>query len=387
MQSFKVFLAVSITWIAVHTAIVACSWDNPIWPKDKRSDTALFRFVVDGMAGFINGSGKIVIPARFPVVGFGNEGYDDFFEGVGAISILRKDHIDSHGTAIDFSPYDVEGYRHFSEGLIPATIHGGKVRKYGFIDHRGKPVIHTAFDSVDDFAEGLAAVAINGRWGYIDHAGKLTIPARLNLAEPFSEGAARVILEGPCNYIGYGHCAYFNPSILGFPAYERGHDSQFAACQYTFIDREGALLFPHKFHDAFDFSEGLAAVGDGKRWGFIDKAGVIRIPLQFEYVGSFSEGLAKFRRDGKWGYIDKTGRVAIPPWFEDADDFSSGAAVVGKLYSRVWYIDKLGKKLFGKDYKAASSFRLGLAHVNEGHDFAYIDHAGARVFAYRSTAR
>jgi hypothetical protein len=384
MQPFKVFLGVSITWITVCTTMVACSWDNPIWPKDKRSDTALFRFVTDGKAGFINVSGKIMIPARFPVVGFGNEGYDDFFEGVAAMNTLRKDHIDSHGTAIDFSPYDVSGFSHFSEGLIPATTHGGKVRKYGFIDHRGKLVIPTTFDGVGDFAESLAPVAMKGKWGYIDHAGKVVIPTHFNLAESFSEGAARVILEGPCNYIGYGPCANSNPSILGFPEYKSGRDSRYAACRYTFIDRQGIPLFPQKFLNAFDFSEGLAAAGDGTYWGFIDKTGVFRIPPQFEYVGSFSEGLAKFRRNRKWGYIDKAGRVVIPPWFENSDDFSAGAAVVGKLYYKVWFIDKLGKKLFGTDYEAASSFRLGLAHVNQGRDFAYIDRTGTRVFTYRT---
>lgn len=384
MHALKVIFFAGSAWIAVNATIVACSWDNPIWPKDKRSDTALFRFVTEGKAGFINASGKIIIPARFPVSG--STGYDDFFEGVGAMNILRKDHIDSHGTTIDFSPYDVDGFRHFSEGLIPATIQGGKPKKYGFIDHRGKLVIHATFDGVNDFSEGLAPVVMNGKWGYIDHAGKIVIPTHFNLAEQFSEGAARVIAEGPCNYLGYGPCANANPSTVGFATYKQGHNSRYTACQYTFIDREGTPLFPQKFQDAFDFSEGLAAVGDGKRWGFINKAAALQIPLQFEYVGSFSEGLAKFRRDGKWGYIDKTGQVVIPPRFEDADDFSSGAAVVGKFYYKVWFIDKLGKKLLGKDYRAASSFRLGLAHVDDGHNFAYIDRVGVPVFTYRSTA-
>jgi hypothetical protein len=383
MRAFQTILLAGSAWIAVHATMVACSWDYLIWSKDKHSDTALFRFVADGKAGYINASGKIVIPAQFPVSG--NVGYDDFFEGVASTNILRLDHIDSHGTAIDFSPYAVAGFRHFSEGLVPASLSGGKAVKYGFIDHRGTLKIRATFDGVDDFTEGLAPVAMNGKWGYIDHAGKVVIPTRFNIAEPFSESAARVISDGPCNYIGYGPCAAANPSILGFATYKRGPDTSYAACQYTFIDREGAPLFPQTFRDAFDFSEGLAAVGDGKRWGFIDKTGAFRIQLQFESVGSFSEGLAKFRRDGKWGYIDKTGRVAIPPWFEDAEDFSSGAAVVGNHYYKVWFIDKLGKKLFGQDYRAASNFRLGLAHVRDGHDFAYIDRSGARVFTYRDT--
>jgi hypothetical protein len=381
MRAFKLMVLIGTAWVAVQISLVACSWDNPIWPKDKRSDTPLFRFVIDGKAGYINASGKIVIPARFPV--FGSYGYDDFFEGVASMNILRAAHIDSQGAPVKFSPYDVSGFAHFSEGLIPVAIG----RKCGFVDHRGQLAIKTTFDGVDDFSEGLAAVVIGGNHGYIDHAGDVVIGPRFILTERFSEGAVRVISEGPCNYIGYGPCAFFNPSILGFPEYRSGHDTHYPACQYTFIDRHGAPLFPQHFRDAFDFTEGLAAVGDGERWGFIDKAGAFRITLQFEQVGSFSEGLARFRRNGKWGYIDHVGREVISAQFDYADDFSSGAAVVGKLYEKVWFIDKLGKKLFPADYKVASSFRLGLAHVNDGNDFAYIDRAGTRVFTYRSTSQ
>src|ERR1019366_8738499 len=202
MRPLKVIFFAAGIWIAANAALLACSWDSPIWPKDKRSDTALFRFVTEGKAGFINASGKIIIPARFPVSG--SAGYDDFFEGVAAMNILRRDHIDSHGSIIDFSPYEVDSFRHFSEGLIAASIQGEKPKKHGFIDHRGKLIIHATFDGVGDFAEGLAPIVMNGKWGYVDHAGKIVIPPHFNLAEQFSEGAARVIAEGPCNYVGCG---------------------------------------------------------------------------------------------------------------------------------------------------------------------------------------
>src|ERR1700719_1614336 len=41
---------------------VACSWDYPVWPKSKKSDTPLFRFVVNERngAGYIDRDGKVV---------------------------------------------------------------------------------------------------------------------------------------------------------------------------------------------------------------------------------------------------------------------------------------------------------------------------------------
>ena len=48
-----------------------------------------------------------------------------------------------------------------------------------------------------------------------------------------------------------------------------------------------------KFDEAWDFSEGLAAVKIGGKVGFINKAGEIVINPQFDNAGSFSEGLAR----------------------------------------------------------------------------------------------
>lgn len=59
---------------------LGCSWDYPAWPKSKLSDTALFRFVVndrDG-AGYIDRTGKIVIPPRYQA--FGNNSGGDFLK-------------------------------------------------------------------------------------------------------------------------------------------------------------------------------------------------------------------------------------------------------------------------------------------------------------------
>jgi hypothetical protein len=384
MLPIKAALFAGSLWIVFHTA-VACSWDNPIWPKDRHSDTPLFRFVIDGKAGYIDASGKVIIPPQFRV--FGNPGYDDFFEGVASTDTLRSNHIDSKGARINFAPYQVNGFVHFAEGLIPAAVVSGKTRKYGFVDHDGKLAIPATFDGVDSSSEGFAAVLLAGKRGYIYHSGTLVIPPRFNLTEKFSEGAARVIAGGPCNFVGYGPCAFFNPSILGFPEYKSGRDARYGSCQYSFVDERGVPLFSQRFPDAFDFAEGLAAVGDGKHWGFIDQTGEVRIPLRFDAVGSFSEGLAKFRQGRKWGFIDRAGRVVIQAQYENAYDFSSEAAVVEESYARVWFIDKSGNKLFGKDYKAASGFRLGLSHVTDGLTFAYIDRSGHAVFTYWSTTQ
>ena len=60
----------------------------------------------------------------------------------------------------------------------------------------------------------------------------------------------------------------------------------------AYVDRDGNFTIKPQFNNAESFSEGLAAVQIGWRWGFINKAGAMVINPQFDRVEPFSEGLA-----------------------------------------------------------------------------------------------
>lgn len=47
-----------------------------------------------------------------------------------------------------------------------------------------------------------------------------------------------------------------------------------------------------KYEDAKAFSDGLAAVKSGGKWGYIDESGKTAIPLKYDFAGRFKEGVA-----------------------------------------------------------------------------------------------
>jgi hypothetical protein len=183
MRASKAILVAGCAVLAFQASTDACEWSNPIWAKDRKSDTPLFCFVVNGQQGYIDSTGKIVIPAR--LLTLGNWGGDDFFEGVVRV---RDTLLDAAGSPIRLPGLSPAG--RFSEGLLPVASGDNNRFKYGYADHQGKLIIAAQFDTAEAFSEGLAAVEINGRWGYVDRSGKMVIPARFCHAEQFSDGAA-----------------------------------------------------------------------------------------------------------------------------------------------------------------------------------------------------
>ncbi len=375
------FFAVVVLTAALQ--VLGCSWDYPVWPKSKKSDTALFRFVINernqrGGAGYIDRNGKVVIKPTLSY--FGNYGDDDFFDGLAKVRLGDEQwFIDATGKPI-FQTHYFNG--HFSEGL--ASYRDEK--KWGYINRQGKVAIPPVFDSAGDFSEGVALVWVNQLYGYIRKDGTIAIKPKYVWASEFSDGAARVIEHGECRYVGYGPCDPLNPTMLPYAPNSRPSPTA-PRCQYSFIDKGGNRLFEGTYPDAKDFAEGLAPVGDGKSWGYIDKNGNMVIPFRYESAEPFSEGLALVQIDRKWGYIDHGGKLIIPAIFQGAVDFSEGLALVGDGADRVWFIDRTGRRAIPHVYTFASSFVMGLAHVRQGVDYdrakwSYIDKRGKAVFTY-----
>jgi hypothetical protein len=205
----------------------------------------------------------------------------------------------------------------------------------------------------------LLRVQVDGKIGFIDGTGKIVIPTQYESMGEFSEGLASVCV---------GECS--TEHILGYrydDNYKKIDVEQ--SFKYGFIDESGKFAINPMFEDARKFSEGLAAVCEGKgcyyakrdtdqkKWGFIDKQGKMIITPQFDDATEFHEGLAAVGVGGKYGYIDKTGSIVINPLFESEIAFDGGFAMVSVkepgadkndiLTKYKWgYIDKTGKYIW-----------------------------------------
>ncbi len=271
----------------------------------------------------------------------------------------------------------------FSEGLAAVTRFSGSSFPAAYIDKSGNTVIEFAkgVSEAGQFSEGLAAVRMygsvsSGKLGYIDRSGTLVIPYQFAVGGAFHEGLAAVAFDGQCFVEARdGSPRSAPPSVPA--ATSCGGVPSFITqrCAEGFIDRTGKVAFLSE--SVRDFSEGLAAVERGGRWGFIGPDGRFLIEPRFEAAQSFSEGVAAVKHEGKWGYVDRSGSWLLSPQFASADDFSDDLALTDK-----GYIDKSGKLI--AVVKDGTAFVQGLAHVGlRAGEFGYINHLGKIVFRYR----
>lgn len=168
------------------------------------------------------------------------------------------------------------------------------------------------------------------------------------------------------------------------------------AYKHSFIDKTGKVIIDaSKYDGAGSFSNGLAYVFliDKKTNlslnGFIDKSGKEVIVPQPHNFGSFSEGLAKVEIGGKWGFIDMTGRIVIKPAYDVVNEFSEdvAVAVIGK---DILLIDRNGRKIWSQsmdvlslniyDYPGAKySEGVVVASHGEEQKYGFIDKSGRFV--------
>jgi len=125
------------------------------------------------------------------------------------------------------------------------------------------------------------------------------------------------------------------------------------------------------------YSQELAYIFVGGKYGYINKIGEIAITPIYTNAHGFNEGLALVRDSLRWaGYIDKTGKYIIKPKFGQADDFSEGLACVEDVKLGYGYIDKKGKYIIPPKYNVARRFSEGLAAVRFNGWWGFIDKTG-----------
>jgi len=159
--------------------------DSETAPESSEAPETLFLVKQNGRYGFMNSTGKLVIPCQYELA-------NPFSDGMAVVMAAGGwSYIDPKGRML-LRPQFLEA-RDFSEGYAAVKVEG----KYGYINKKGYVVIKPQFDRAEKFSEGLAAVMVGDRWGYIDQLGHFVVKPRFFRASDFADGLAVVMMFSP----------------------------------------------------------------------------------------------------------------------------------------------------------------------------------------------
>jgi hypothetical protein len=289
-----------------RTSPMSC--DAMLNPHDERAT-----FLLDGRWGFMDLSGRVVVPPSYPFMGV------------------------------------------FSEGVAIAATDAGDV----YLDVHGNIVLPGPYQEATDFIDGLARVKVDGRWGIIDRSGAFVHPPTFDKIGTIVGGAAWAVQGGRCSVLSASgvvgsdfddvqmakhdgtwpvkrgeqwHLLRPDGQLGG--GYERvgAVDNGFAMAKqggkWAFLRADGSPLTEHRYDDLRSFIDGHAAVRvEGRGWSLLREDGS-ELPGAYEDVGMFGEGLCPVRSGGRWGYVDRSGAAVVAPSLAAAGRFAHGFAAV-----------------------------------------------------------
>lgn len=210
----------------------------------------LIAFEHDGLYGYLNTEGEIVIPAQY-------DSAEGFMDGYAEVGLLEE--VGTHAI-IDRS------------GNIVLTGIGGQWQPgyYGVVDG------------------ALFVVWPDGAWGLIE-----------------LDGTVRCRVEAPEG------C--YNPWLYQFaedgPLWVTYEMEDEPWC-WGIVDSDGQWLTEPGLNVSFDMGEPWLAVSKDGRWGYVDAYGNTILPFIYEEAGHFEDALARVKFDASTeGYINRSGEV------------------------------------------------------------------------------
>lgn len=147
---------------------------------------------LDRKGGYINTTGKVVIPIAYDAYEMGN----DFYEGTATVAKDGKYGVIDK-TEKTLVPFKYQSIGEFSEGI--ASV--GLSDKFGFVDKSGKEITPAKYDDVRRFKNGFAKVSIAYKWGIIDKSGKEVIAVKYDDIHDFTNGLACVGIGDNWGYV------------------------------------------------------------------------------------------------------------------------------------------------------------------------------------------
>lgn len=291
-----------------------------------------------------------------------------FFLGVGVLAMLSV-----AGCKNTKNPYD-DTTKLYPAG-VSTTVKSESDMKFGYIGKKGSMDIAAQFTYAATFSCGYANVETGSLDTYIDKKGNIqSVPVSSDgYCTTFWNDYARVSDNGKYGFLDK-KLNYAVPAIyasLGRMSKEKLAWERLSSNddKYGFINGDGEQKIAEQFSEAYVFTDGVAAVKMGDRWGAIDKKGNWKIQPVYYDLFPLGEDLYGYLEDSKdeyYGVINTSGKVIAPKQFQDLGSFGDNSLCPVKRDGKWGYMNTKGDIKINCIYSYAMPF-------SDGYAFVYLD--------------
>lgn len=291
----------------------------PVFDEVFTMQDGLMRAMKNGFSVIVTEKGKI-LPGEYLHI---NEFKEDLS------SVKSKDNkcgfIDRSGKVV--IPLEYEDAGNFSEGLAPVKKDG----KWGYISKSGEVKIPFEFDEASDFSEEYAVVSQNRKAGFIDKNGVSPTGFVFDSGEPFRYGVA-VVKNGDENHVinkKWETIYVSKSSISPFPVGENVLSLR-AFVLPPLVNNDKVILRESDADRVYpEFKNSLLVFEKNREFGAIDTDGNIVAPAKFDWVSILKNEYLLVRKGSKKGLMNKSGEyiLEIKPEYYDIRVLDSGKIV------------------------------------------------------------
>ena len=293
----------------------------PVFDKVFTMQDGLMRALKNGYSVVVTEKGKI-LPGEYQHI-------NEFKEALS--SVKSKDNkwgfIDRSGKVV--IPCEYEDAGNFSEGFAPVKKDG----KWGYISRTGEVKIPFEFDKASDFSEEYAVVSKNGKAGFIDKNGVSPTGFVFHSAKPFRFGVA-VAKKGDENHLinkKWETIYVSKSSISPFPVGENVLSLRAIVVPSPPLVNNDKVILRESDADRVypEFKNSLLVFEKNRKFGAIDTDGNIVAPAKFDWVSILKNGYLLVREGSKKGLMNKSGEyiLKIKPEYYDIRVLDSGKII------------------------------------------------------------
>ncbi|HND37345.1 MAG: WG repeat-containing protein [Candidatus Obscuribacter sp.] len=288
-----------------------------------------------------------------------------------------------------------------SQGCLAACVNG----RWGYLDTGGNWIIKPQFDRAEPFRNDFALVVLANSGSaveksncvsYVDKTGRI-FDQRFHCGESFEEGYAAVsvvsmaqpstrlwgLIDGRGEWVLEPRYTRIDPPV-GSKRLVHNND-------LVGIFSNGKLTLAPKYQHIGNFCDGLASFRESEngKVGFLNPEGRVIIPARFEFAFDFSEGLAavgyppiKGTDKSSLGFVDRKGQLIMTPksggnpafsarYSPSEIQFHEGVCLIPYLsnpkdrfkINRFIFINRAGQRLNNVEILEGSAFIVGRALI------------------------